>query len=247
LGETSAAATVEAARPRVAVTARDRERASELGDMLSAPDLDVRAVATTQVDGMVTEERPHLVLLESGLSTSEELALVERLHARGGLSALVVMAAEQDELRSVALLDAGADLVLPRSTPGDHLRAHVRALLRRGGRAVDPVPGPDEPEPPAQVTLSLEARDVRVDGRVVELTDREFDVLRVLAVNAGAVVTRRRLEAEGWNDRPIQTKTVDRTVCTLRRALRREGAPLRVSTVRGIGFRLDGSVPTVER
>jgi DNA-binding response OmpR family regulator len=79
-------------------------------------------------------------------------------------------------------------------------------------------------------------RRVRVDGADVDLTPKEFDLLSLLAADAGAVITRRRLLEEVWDTHWYgPTKTIDVHVASLRRKL---GDPSWIETVRGVGFRL---------
>ena len=85
--------------------------------------------------------------------------------------------------------------------------------------------------------LDPRSREVVLDGAVVEMTPKEFDLLMVLAGDAGAVVDRRRILEEVWGTRWYgPTKTIDVHVSALRRKL---GDPGWIEAVRGVGFRLN--------
>jgi DNA-binding response OmpR family regulator len=105
--------------------------------------------------------------------------------------------------------------------------------------------GPRQDEVPLAVAGELEidarTRRVRLGGTEVALTQKEFDLLAVLAADPGAVVTRQRILETVWDTHWYgTTKTIDVHVAALRRKL---GAPGWIETVRGIGFRLVAPVP----
>jgi DNA-binding response OmpR family regulator len=84
------------------------------------------------------------------------------------------------------------------------------------------------------------ARQVRVGDRPVELRAKEFDLLVRLAVEAGVVVRREAIMADVWKaSGPVGTKTLDVHIAALRRRVDLGPGPSRISTVRGIGYRLE--------
>ena len=86
----------------------------------------------------------------------------------------------------------------------------------------------------------IDARTVRVDDAEVDLRPKEFDLLVALARNAGRVVTRERLLSDVWDEHWFgPTKTLDIHIWALRRKLDPPDRPSRISTVRGVGYRLD--------
>ena len=87
------------------------------------------------------------------------------------------------------------------------------------------------------LTIDTSRRLVFVDGERVELTKREFDLLAVLAENAGVVLSRQRLLELVWGyDFDVDTNVADVFICYLRRKLERDGLPRVIHTVRGIGY-----------
>ena len=108
------------------------------------------------------------------------------------------------------------------------LLARVRALLRRLTPETVDVGG---------VRMELSGRRVLVDGVEVNLANKEFELLRVLMVRAGQVVTREEILREVWNDPDLKTsKTLDMHMSWLRRKI---GGERRIATVRGVGFRFN--------
>jgi two-component system response regulator PrrA len=134
----------------------------------------------------------------------------------------------------VAGLEGGADDYLVKPFALAELVARLRALLRRvptaatGGMTVGPL------------TIDPARRRAAVEGRPVELTRREFDLLETLARNTAIVLSRERLLEVVWGyDFAVDTNVVDVFVSQLRRKLEAGGAPRLVHTVRGIGFTLE--------
>ncbi len=174
-----------------------------------------------------------LVLLDLGLPDIDGIDVCRRLRAAHPTLAIVILTARDEDLDIVAGLDAGADdyLVKPFKLP--ELLARVRAHLRRAA------PAPEEAQP------VLEAAGVRVDpasrrvhqGDVeLALRPKEFDLLALLAAEAGRVVTRERIMRDVWDtDWMGSTKSLDNHILTLRSKLG-DGA---ITTLRGIGYRLE--------
>jgi DNA-binding response OmpR family regulator len=149
--------------------------------------------------------------------------------------AILILTARDEQLDIVAGLDAGADdyLVKPFKLP--ELLARVRAHLRRVAAA----PGPKHPEAVLSVAgVQIDPASRRVHRGEVELTLRpkEFDLLVLLAMEAGRVVTRERIMREVWDTAWMgSTKTLDNHILTLRGKL----GDRAISTLRGIGYRLE--------
>jgi DNA-binding response OmpR family regulator len=171
-----------------------------------------------------------LVLLDLGLPDLDGLDVCRRLRDRGSDVAVMMLTARGEELDRVVGLDVGADDYLPKPFSLAELLARVRALLRRAAPAAPAAPG---------LRVDQAARRVWVDGDEVQLTPKEFDVLALLAREAGSVVTRERLMEEVWDTNWFgSTKTLDMTLARLRQKLG-EQAQERLTTVRGVGYRLE--------
>ena len=180
-------------------------------------------------------DRPDLVLLDLGLPDVDGHQVLRMIRAVSRVP-VIVATARDDESEIVRALDSGADDYLVKPFGGAQLEARIRAVLRRagdhGGRAAPVTVGGLE--------LDLAGRTTTLDGRSLELTPREFDLLRYLAERAGQVVGKRELLAEVWH-LPYggADKTVDVHLSWLRRKLGETAqAPRYLHTVRGVGVRL---------
>jgi DNA-binding response OmpR family regulator len=175
-----------------------------------------------------------LVLLDLGLPDVDGIDVCRRLRAAHPDLAILIVTARDEELDIVAGLDAGADdyLVKPFRLP--ELLARVRAHLRRV--AVSPAADPPSVIDVAGVRVDPASRRVHRGELELSLRPKEFDLLALLAAEAGRVVTRERIMREVWDTAWMgSTKTLDNHILTLRSKLG-DGA---ISTLRGIGYRLE--------
>ena len=194
------------------------------------------ASASTGMQGlsMAVDNRPDLVILDLGLPDVDGTQVLSMLRAVSDVP-VIVATARDDDPSLVGCLDAGADDYVVKPYTTAQIEARIRAVLRRVGsgerRAVLSVGG---------LEIDVGARKVSLDGEAVELSPREFDLLRHLAENVGDVVTKRDLLTHVWNQ-PWggSDKTVDVHVSWLRRKLGESAAePRYLHTVRGVGVRL---------
>ncbi|WP_026460472.1 response regulator transcription factor [Schaalia suimastitidis] len=177
-----------------------------------------------------------LVVLDLGLPDIDGLEVAREIRAAGLTVPILILTARTDEVDMVVGLDAGADDYVTKPFRLAELLARVRALLRRIGG--EPVEG----EIIAQdVRVDVQAHRAFVGERELQLTAKEFDLLRVLVREAGNVVERDVLMREVWGSDPTgSTKTLDMHVSWLRRKLGDDAAdPRYVTTVRGMGFRFE--------
>jgi len=183
------------------------------------------------------EWRPEVVVLDLGLPDIDGSDVLRMLR---GVSAVpvIVATARDDEAEIVRLLDGGADDYVVKPYSAAHLEARIRAVLRRAetaggeGDAGELVVG--------ALVVAPGRREATIDGRKLDLTRLEFDLLAHLARRSPEVVTRRELLAEVWQQ-PYggADKTVDVHLSWLRRKLGETGSePRYLHTVRGVGVRL---------
>jgi len=183
----------------------------------------------------------HLVLLDLGLPDMDGLDVCRTARADGFDGAILILTARGGELDRVVGLDVGADDYLAKPFSLSELLARTRALLRRSAR--EPVGGSassGSAGDSATFRVDQAARRAWVGSTELNLTVKEFDVLVRLDAKRGSVVTRETLMAEVWDENWFgSTKTLDTTVGRLRQKLIDDDAPVRVTTVRGVGFRLE--------
>ncbi|MFT4010507.1 MAG: response regulator transcription factor [Nocardioidaceae bacterium] len=184
---------------------------------------------------MAVDSRPDLVILDLGLPDVDGTQVLQMLRAVSDVP-VIVATARDDDPTLVRCLDGGADDYVVKPFTTDQLEARIRAVMRRAGTGPSPRP--------ALVVGGLRidpaTRQVTLDGTPVDLTPREFDLLRHLAEHADEVVTKRQLLTEVWNQ-PWggSEKTVDVHLSWLRRKLGEAAAdPRYLHTVRGVGVRL---------
>jgi len=183
------------------------------------------AVAVRPPDAMVLD----LVLPDgSGVEVCEEVRRWSRLP-------ILVLSAVVDEREKVRALDAGADDYVTKPFGTDELLARLRAVLRRAGEAED--------EPAVrlgELVIDLAAHAVTSGGEPVHLTPIEFDLLRVLAVNRGRLVTQRQLLREVWGPAyETETHYLRVHVSHIRAKIEPDPArPRYLLTDPGVGYRL---------
>ncbi len=187
------------------------------------------------LSGLVRKHRPRLVLLDLRLPGTSGIELMERTPELEDLPVIFISAYGGDE-SVVKTLDAGAaDYIVKPFSPSE-LAARVRAALRRSA----------EPAPflLGELAVHYEQRRVTVRDRPVKLTATEFEMLRVLSVNAGRVVTYHSLLRQAWGGRergPGDSRQVHAVAKRLRRKLGDDAAsPTYVLNERGVGYRMPG-------
>jgi DNA-binding response OmpR family regulator len=193
--------------------------------------------ASTGLRGLqeVIDEPPDVVVLDLGLPDVDGREVLKMLRAVTAVP-VIVATARDDDAEIVATLDAGADDYVVKPFSATQLDARIRAVLRRGG-ALGHGEGPVEV---GALRVDLARREASLEGRPLELTRREFDLLAHLAGNAGHVVSKRQLLADIWQQ-PYggADKTVDVHLSWLRRKLGETAAePRYLRTVRGVGVKL---------
>jgi DNA-binding response OmpR family regulator len=207
---------------------------------LAREDFDVHRVATGEaaIAHLRSGAQPALVILDLGLPDMDGLDVCRWVRAEGPQPPILVLTARGDELDRVVGLDAGADDYLPKPFGLAELLARVRALLRRASPAQARPTA--TPAATAGVRVDEAARRSWVGDTELKLSVKEFGVLTLLAREPGTVVTRERFMDEVWDEHWYgSTKTLDVTLGRLRQKLDEQEAPVRIVSVRGVGFRLE--------
>ncbi|MFB8128770.1 response regulator transcription factor [Streptomyces mirabilis] len=201
--------------------------------------------ARTGAAGLDQADSPDLVLLDLGLPDMDGLDVCRSLRARSAIP-IIMITARGEEADRVAGLELGADDYMAKPFGVRELVARIRAVTRRTSAQVVVQPGPPGvsaalpaaavPQQLGPLRLDRRTREVRLSGREVALSPREFDLLAYLAQDPGAVLSRQQIMDAVWDPHFFgPTKTLDAHVAALRRKL---GDAAWITTARGVGFRL---------
>jgi DNA-binding response OmpR family regulator len=195
--------------------------------------------AGTGEDGLATakRERPRLVVLDVGLPGIDGLEVCRRLRADAiqemASVPVIFLTARDSEIDRILGLEMGGDDYLTKPFSPRELVARVKAILRRSEASA---PAPEVLEVGGAV-IDLGRREVRAHGEVVDCTGKEFELLRYLAENRGRALSRQQILdgvwGYGWYG---DARTVDVHVAQVRKKL---GDAVAITTVRGVGYRLD--------
>ena len=192
--------------------------------------------AATGAEAMarLSEESFGLILLDLGLPDIDGIELCRDIREWSGVP-IIVVSVREDETQKVAALDAGADDYVNKPFGTDELLARMRANLRRSAAP------PEEPVLQfGQLTVDLARRSVTRAGSDLHLTPTEYDLLRVLALHAGKVLTHRQLlrEARGPSyegDTPLLRVHM---VALRQKLAIPPDSPGHIATEPGVGYRL---------
>jgi DNA-binding response OmpR family regulator len=183
------------------------------------------------------QERVDLVVLDVMLPRLDGLEVCRKLRATSSVP-ILMLTARDDELDKVLGLELGADDYMTKPFSVREFRSRVRALLRRAA-APRHEPGGDDVIQADGLRIDPARRRVTVDGREVELTYVEFELLRALAERPGRVFTRQALLERLWGDSDYRDpRTIDVHIRHLREKLEQDARrPEYIFTVRGVGYR----------
>ena len=176
--------------------------------------------------------RPALYILDIMLPGVDGLEILRRIRADADKAdcSVIMLTARTAEMDRVKGLETGADDYVVKPFGIMELQARVKAVLRRSGKAQG-----ESALEYADLTIDPSAREVRKDGELIELTYKEFELLRLLMSRRGTVLTRDDILQAVWDyDFAGETRTVDMHVKTLRQKL---GGDY-IQTVRGVGYKM---------
>ena len=183
----------------------------------------------------MTTERPDIVILDLGLPDMDGLHIIHRVREWSTIP-IIVLSVRGREDEKIAVLDGGADDYVTKPFNMGELLARIRAALRHRLQA--------EVEEPvfrsAGLTVDLVRRVVLVDDCEVKLTPKEYDLLRVLVIHAGKVVTHQHLLREVWGPASVyETHYLRVYIGQLRQKIEPDPAqPRYILTEPGVGYRL---------
>jgi DNA-binding response OmpR family regulator len=218
--------------PRVLVVEDDDAIAQVLQRSLRMEGYEVRIAG----DGVAALDEAHaflpdLMILDLGLPGLDGVDVAKTMRQAGDDTPILVLTARDGVEARVEGLDAGADDYLVKPFERQELLARLRALLRRRpprGQAMLAI---------ADLRLNPDTHEVTRNGRPVDLTQREFELLEYLMRNERIVISRQRLLDEVWGYDPFSmTNTIEVFVSNLRRKLEAGGEPRLLHTIRGAGY-----------
>ena len=177
-----------------------------------------------------------LILLDIMLPALNGMEVLRRLR-RESLVPVIMLTARDTVMDKVAGLDAGADDYITKPFAIEELLARIRAALRNKAEGAAEVPGQVGKLMAGPLTMDVDRHEVSVNGQEVELTRREFDLLRYLLENKEKVVTREVLLDNVWGfDFVGETNTVDVYIRFLRSKIDERFHIKLIHTVRGAGY-----------
>jgi two-component system response regulator MprA len=172
-----------------------------------------------------------LLLLDVSMPNADGLSVCRTLRRRGDETPILMLTARHEVSDRVAGLDAGADDYVVKPFALDELLARLRARLRGSDADHDGALELDD------LRIDLEGRQVSRSGRRLDLSRTEFDLLELLVLNQGVVMSRQQLYDDVWDgELDVESKTLDVYVGYLRRKLEADGQSRLVHTVRGVGY-----------
>ena len=191
------------------------------------------------------EQKPDLILLDIMLPKVDGLTVCKRLRHTLNVP-ILILSAKDEEIDKILGLELGADDYITKPFSVRELMARVKANLRKAEIANHAEEMPEEPKKPNNIiqigdlTIDLDKFEVRVRGEVIDLTLREFEVLKYLANQPGQVVTREILLEKVWGYEYYgDIRTVDVTVRRIREKIEKDtSAPKILITKRGVGYYL---------
>lgn len=221
--------------PRIVLIEDDVEIRRLAAEALSGQGHDVES-ADRALDGLelAVQGSPDLVVLDLGLPDIDGTELLRMIRAVSQVPVIVITARGADET-VVATLDSGADDYLVKPFSMQQLEARVRAVLRRREGA-----GEAHRMAVGELVVDVRARTAVLDGDPLDLSPKEFDLLRVLVERVGEVLTKRELLAEVWRE-PYggSDHTIDVHLSWLRKKLGETAqSPRYIQTVHGVGVKL---------
>jgi DNA-binding response OmpR family regulator len=208
-----------------------------LADNLEIEGYDVLS-ASTMRDGRVAamKRNPDLIILDVMLPDGDGIELCKQLRAEGRTEPIIMVTAKGAEMNKVLALETGADDYVVKPFSLRELLARIHAQLRRS-QIQEPLQGPVRV---GAAEVDFQSHRLTRDGRVLESTAKEIELLRYLIRHRGEVISRDALLAAVWGHQSgIVTRTVDNFIVRLRKKLEPDPAhPQLLLTVHGRGYKL---------
>lgn len=181
----------------------------------------------------LTLERPDLLILDLGLPDMDGVEVTRRLREWSQMPVIILSVRDQ-ELDKIAALDAGADDYLTKPFGVGELLARIRTVLRRQtANSAEPI------FTIGSLVVDLGNRLVMLEGKEVQLTPTEYDILRALVMNSGKVITNHQLLRKVWGEGYEDLHILRVNISNLRHKLEPDPSrPTYIHTEPGVGYRL---------
>jgi DNA-binding response OmpR family regulator len=186
----------------------------------------------TGAEAITRHTEADLIAINLELPDLDGTEVCRRIRSTSAVPLLCLIAAESTELERILSLRAGADMCLTRPVGVAELAARIEVVTRR----LQPRPVTSELLRYGGLEIDVAAREVRVAGRSVDMTRKEFDLLYLLASRRGSIVNRKQILSVVWDDENAwmqRSRTIDTHVNSIRRKIGKYGA---IRTRRGVGF-----------
>ncbi len=198
-------------------------------------------VARDGVEGLELFERsrPDLILLDLWLPKKSGIDVCREIRGRSRIP-IIMVTAKSSEIDTVVGLEVGADDYVTKPFRLRELVARMRAVMRRSAGTEDSSISGETVEIDG-LALDPERHEVHLDGELLPLPLKEFELLELLMGNAGRVLTRETLIDRIWGPNYVgDTKTLDVHIKRLRAKVERDPSrPARITTVRGLGYKFE--------
>ncbi len=192
---------------------------------------------------LASKEKLSLVILDLMLPGIDGIEVCKRLRQNKVHVPIIMLTARDDEIDKVLGLELGADDYMTKPFSPRELTARVKAVLRRMSEFNQPSNDVDQQESITigNLSVNLDTYEVLHRGEIVELTPKEFELLKVLVLHKGRVISRDQLLNTVWNYEFLgDTRIVDVHVSHLRDKIEADPKnPQYIKTVRGIGYKID--------
>ncbi len=226
---------------RVVVVEDDPLQAESLAFILRQEGYVVE-VASTGAEALAAargQPAPDTVLLDVALPDLSGVEVARRIRA-GSNVPIIMLTARRNEIDKITGLDAGADDYVTKPFSHGELLARIRAQIRRGLSGAQASEGAHGIFTVGALRIDTGMRRLTRDQRVIDVSAREFDILRILAEAAGRVVERQQLFASVWGPAFYgDERALDVYVRMIRKKIEPDpGHPIFLHTVRGVGYRL---------
>jgi len=226
---------------RILIVEDEEAIRSGLIDLLEIEGYEINAA----IDGQEAMDKvklwhPHLVLLDLMLPKSSGFEVCRYIRKQHPDIFVLMLTAKNEEMAKIAGLEMGADDYITKPFSVSELLARIKTHLRRASAPVTHEPDTLEF---GSMRIDFKRYEATNDGRHLDLSAKEFQILRYLAGRPGEVVTREDLLQAIWgyaSDNMPTTRTVDNQILKLRQKLESDAAnPIWIKSVRGVGYKFD--------